>query len=229
MQEDFSRALRRSVSNERLDGYVRRGANGGEDNLFSHYAWNIALSESLYPSLQCLEVCLRNSLHNALAGRYNRLDWYDHHLVGEGEKSKLAKVKRDLTDRGTVLSPANIVAELTFGFWTCLLDRRYEGSFWPHSLATVVPKMPRTMRTRQNLSRQVETIRKLRNRAFHHEPIWHWNNLVAQQQSVLSVIGWISPAMQTFVQSLDRFPQVQAEGITKYQSLVSTMGDPPGK
>ena len=65
MQANFSDQLRRAISHERLDAYRQRGTSNDDSELFAHYAWNMALSESLYTPLQCLEVCLRNGIHDA--------------------------------------------------------------------------------------------------------------------------------------------------------------------
>jgi len=65
MQADFADKLKQALSSERLTAYQQRINQDGDLNLFSHYAWNMALSEGLYPSLQILEVALRNTLHHA--------------------------------------------------------------------------------------------------------------------------------------------------------------------
>ena len=225
MQADFARQLRRAVSNERLEGYVARGAVAGDDNLFSHYAWNIALAESLYPSLQCLEVALRNSMHMAISQRCGRQDWYDTVLKGSDEQAKLNKAKANLISRQTPLDPGKVVAELTFGFWACLLDSRYE-TFWPPMLKSAFPSVPNFCRTRKYLSKEVNEIRTLRNRAFHHEPIWHWQDLTIKHSRIINLIGGINPAMKTYVEAIDRFPSIHAAGVTKYQNLVQQMGNP---
>lgn len=228
MQAEFANQLRRAVSNERLEGYITKGADRGEDNLFSHYAWNIALAESLYPALQCLEVALRNTLHTAIIAKSGRIDWYDGSVLkGEEEKRKLDKAKRTLTERRKALDPGKVVAELTFGFWSCLLDRRYERELWPHILRTAFPRVPNFLRTRNHISAEINDLRDLRNRAFHHEPIWHWRDLEAKHAKIITVIGWINPAMQTYVNAIDRFPQIYTAGVAGYQALVKRMGEPP--
>jgi hypothetical protein len=56
MQAKFSDQLHQSISHERLDAYRQRGSSSDYTELFAYYAWNMALSESLYTPLQCLEV-----------------------------------------------------------------------------------------------------------------------------------------------------------------------------
>ena len=69
MQADFANKLKQVLSSERLAAYQLRMGQDGDLNLFSHYAWNMALSESLYPALQVLEVAFRNTVHHAAMAR----------------------------------------------------------------------------------------------------------------------------------------------------------------
>jgi hypothetical protein len=77
MQATFSDQLRRAISHERLDAYRQRGTSNDDVELFAHYAWNMALSESLYTPLQCLEVSLRNSIHDAASAHFKTDTWFD--------------------------------------------------------------------------------------------------------------------------------------------------------
>jgi hypothetical protein len=87
MQANFSDQLRRAISHERLDAYRQRGSSSDDAELFAHYAWNMALSESLYTPLQCLEVSLRNSIHDAASAQFKTDAWFWH---SEGGFSTIA-------------------------------------------------------------------------------------------------------------------------------------------
>lgn len=225
MQEKFAIELKRSLSTERLDGYRQRGATAkadNPDNLFSHYAWNIALSESLYAPLQCLEVCLRNSLHNAITGKCGRTDWYDTSvLIGAEDTKRVQKAKDRLADRKKPTDPGHIVAELTFGFWTSLFDKRYEQSLCNQILSSVFPHMPRHIRKRSTVSAYLNDVRNLRNRVFHHEPIWYWSDLSRHHNNIYTVMAWINPVMCSFVKEIDRFPLVYQTGLVGYHNIIS--------
>ena len=110
------------------------------------------------------------------------------------------------------IEPDRIIAELTFGFWTSLLDRRYE-RLWHQIIRTTFPHMPRTNRTRQNLSSRFNKIRNLRNRVFHHEPIWYWQDLQQQHQDMLEALSWMSPEMKELVMTVDRFETTYNDGL----------------
>jgi len=219
VQADFARKLNQALSAERLEAYRRRAAADDDLNLFCHYVWNIALSESLYPSLQALEVVLRNSIHEAARVHFGRDDWFDdveiiHH---RHEVDALEKARTKLRRERKQPDVGRIIAELNFGFWTSLLDRRYEQVLWPAMIRQAFPHMPRRQRTRVNLVKRFNEVRTLRNRIFHHEPIWYWP-LADKHARVLEAIHWIEPAMLELIATVDRFPQVYADGIAPIEA-----------
>lgn len=77
MQDDFADKLLMVLSSERIRAYRDRMNDDSHRNLFAHYAWNMALSESLYPSLQILEVVLRNSIHSTIRQHSGHDDWFE--------------------------------------------------------------------------------------------------------------------------------------------------------
>lgn len=225
MQTKFYLQLRQAVSHERLDAYRLRGASGDDADLFAHYAWNIALSESLYSPLQCLEVSLRNSINDAASSQFNTDAWFDlPGILLASETDKVNDARSTLAKSGKPLDSGRVVAELNFGFWTSLFDVRYEQKLWPVLLKAVVPNMPRSIRVRKNLSKRFNRIRILRNRIFHHEPIWHWRDLSLQHDEIIEAVNWISPAMKSFAETFDKFPEVYKLGISEYHRSVSALG-----
>ena len=81
--------------------------------------------------------------------------------------------------------------------------------------------MPRKIRTQKFLRRRVEKVRKLRNRVFHHEPIWHWQDLKDQHTQTLEAISWICPDWRYTVDTMDHFPKVYADGLKPFESDVA--------
>ena len=179
------------------------------------YAWNVALCESLYPSLNFIEIVLRNTIHGVASQYFGDDYWLLSHLTGR-EKSIVRSVNRDLKETKLAPSAGDIVSNLQFGFWVKLLSNKYEGILWPQILRPVFPHMPRRRRTVKNLHAQLDSIRLLRNRVFHHEPVWHLPDLQGQHGLILETIGWISPAMLRITLLLDRFDGVYARGADHY-------------
>jgi hypothetical protein len=226
MQANTAQALTQVLSKERVHAYRGKPAQRiSDDQLFARYAWNMAISESLYPSLQLLEVTLRNTIHQAASAHFNSEYWFDlsHILQQSHEKDAVLSAKKKLSQNRKPHDAGRIIAELNFGFWTSLFDRRYEQMLWPRLLQPAFPYLPRRMRTRANLSGRFHTIRQLRNRIFHHEPIWHWQNLEQQHQQTLEALAWIDPAAYAFAQTIDRFPDVYQHGIQPFEHQMKTL------
>ncbi len=215
--------LRRGISDARLNAY-RRPDDVGSLDVIARYLWNIALSEALYPTLQALEVTLRNDLHTAISARFDDALWFDRKppILDVIEVDKVAVAKRELYLEHKPLEAGRLVAALSFGFWTSLFDRRYERIFWPSLLRPAFPSMPRRIRTRQELSRRLNQIRRLRNRVFHHESILNWRNpdLLLQHTRILEIITWMNPAMGETIALMDRFTVIYADGVPYFRTKV---------
>jgi hypothetical protein len=220
VQAPYFDSLWSALSRERLGSY--RFRDDDDVGVMSTYLWSMALCEALYPALHGLEVALRNSLFDAgqqrFAGARHRhvpcwLD-ADPPILAPEERHRVEAAKSTLRARGKPLDPSHLVAELTFGFWTALLDVRYEHRqvLWPHLLSAVFPAVPPQLRKRKAISSRLNRVRLLRNRAFHHEPIWHWRDLKQQHAAIREVLAWISPALDHTVALNDRFPQVYSGG-----------------
>jgi len=221
--ENFSAALRKGVSTPRLDAYSARGVAPEFVDIYSHYLWNIALCESLYPALQTLEIVLRNNIHDALSHQFGTPRWYEPSatILQGPELRRVDDAKQDLMREGKPVTPGRVVAELSFGFWTVgLLRGAYEVSIWRSIIQPVFPRIPSSMRTRNTVSRLLNDIRDLRNRVFHHEPIWHLTNLTTKHQRILKMIQYMNPSMKDFVTIADNFPAVYRKGPSHHVDLI---------
>jgi hypothetical protein len=225
-QHDLFASLSLVYSLERLAAYRQQGDDDAA--VLARYLWNTLLSEALYPSLQSLEVALRNSLHTAITRSYGRADWYDitPPILQPRQQDMVVEAKASLVTAGKHVTPGRIVAELPFGFWTSLFNVAYETKgqhdprLWPRLLAAVFPHVPRRIRTRRTLSRALNEVRHLRNRVFHHEPIWNNARLLQHHAEIRDLIRWINPDAHEALVLVDRFPTVYAGGTGHCRSLL---------
>ncbi len=209
--------MQKAFSASRITAYTSPADDDEIDSLARYY-WNIALCESLYPSLHCLEVVLRNSIHDALTVAKGKPDWYDTaELLRRPEQRMLDHAKGELTRQHKPLEPGRVVAELTFGFWTSLLVRHYDRSIAIPVIPTAFAFAPARLRVRRFVHPILEDIRFLRNRIFHHEPIWYWRDLPAKHAQILETIKWISPTAQSLIGTIDRFAVVHYAGWRTYR------------
>lgn len=224
MQPLFLQQLETHVSTERLQAYAALSADGQSDPkvTLARYMLNMALCESLYPALQNCEVALRNAIHQHLTQLIGREDWYDSptFVMTNWGQEEIRKAKTKLQKLGKPTTPGRVVSELQFGFWTSLFEAHYEQrtAFLPSGIKAVFPHMPKSLHKRKDRKNDLEHIRILRNRVFHHERIVHWRDLDAQHQLIHKVIGWISPPLRQVTTALERFQSVRAAGLTPFLS-----------
>ena len=204
-----------AISSDRFRSYYPAGTQS-EYEALGNYAWNISLCESLYPALNGIEIALRNSIHGAATARFGTELWFDGKLKAP-EEYRLKKLRHKLYRSGIEAPIAgDYVAGLNLGFWVDLFKGRYEQILWPWLLGEVFPNATKKQTSRERLFKRLFEIQKLRNRVFHHEPIWHLPELEQRHQEILETIGWISPAMQEMTRLLDRFSSVYTMGPQRY-------------
>lgn len=214
MQDISYPLIKKSLSAERLGSYARH--DGASDQVaLARYQWNIAVSASLYSSLQLCEVSLRNALHFLLSQEYGET-WYEGSelRISEWGRKEVAKVQRQLTKSKKTITPSRVVAELQFGFWTHLFQHDYQSpqGFLPKHIKGIFPHLEKSRHKPKQIKRDLDAIRILRNRIFHHERIIHWKDLDAKHDLILDVIHWSSPQLHTLAKTLDTYPECSTRG-----------------
>lgn len=133
-------------------------------------------------------------------------------------EEQIQKIERDLSVFKPYVQPEDILSNLSFGFWTTLLSKKYEDVtnkhlLWPNLLRNVFPNAPYGY-TRKDIESDFNLIREFRNRFAHHEPVWKFfdrkldnsidytkpihglhaslNLLNKQYDQMLDVIKWMS-------------------------------------
>jgi hypothetical protein len=129
MQTDFFTKIKTTLSATRLHTYAQDEAK--EVIVLARYLFNSALSQALYPSLQGIEICLRNAINEAACEIYGE-DWLSvpASFIDQRERTQIANAKKALHKNELPETNGYLVSELSFGFWTSLLDRRYERTLW---------------------------------------------------------------------------------------------------
>lgn len=228
------------LSPDRLAAYAPQ-SNDDLETIVTYF-WNIALCQALYPCLGTLEVAVRNTLHATLTTHVGQSDWYDAPgLLQARERRKVAEAKSKIQAARKHVVPGRVIASLTFGFWTSLLDTLYGNSpngpqIWvsPSSplLISAFPYAPGfALGVRRPTFNRLDDIRLLRNRVFHYERIHHGIILPARRPKsplkhlsiahmhadILDMIGWIDPTLQATSLHLDTFGEVEAQGFAEIE------------
>jgi hypothetical protein len=180
--------LRDSLSNDRLSTY-ECAALGDTESALKLYIWNTQISAAFYVPLQGLEVTLRNALHKQLSLKYNRDDWYEIAPINDRDKEKIQKAKDDVFRQHAKIQAPHVVAELSFGFWQTLLNKKYYQTLWIPTLYKAFPNKPLKL---TDINTALLNLRRLRNRVAHHEPIFQ-RHLAKDYENLIQVINWICP------------------------------------
>lgn len=234
MQAKYVAVLGSIVSPTRLQAY-RLATDRDDLDALARYLWNMALSEALYPSLQNMEIALRNSLQQAVGRTLHDPQWLTAtpSVLRPAHQDRVTEAVRYLGKRKKSPDVGRIVAELNFGFWVSLFNKEYE-PLWrrPGLIPAAFPAIPRDtsgrhrrkVRNRHALSIRLNRILELRNRVFHHEPIWNWPRptLVDQHAEVIEMLAWINPTLRDTVALIDRFPTVYRAGSPAYRARLET-------
>lgn len=220
-------ALRRALSPVRIAAYAAPG-DRDEIDAVARYLWNASLAVCLQPALHALEVTLRNAVYGASSAvvetRFRRRGWRDIDCWLDAEPSFLLQNEQDAVERAKkylgadlrTRTAGHLVARLGLGFWVALCRRVYDGSrgegprLWPAILPTAFPHRPAAA-GREEIYVRLESIRDLRNRVAHHDPVWD-RNIESRHALVLETLGWMNPSMVRAVRALDPFPAAFAAG-----------------
>jgi len=192
--------LTQAIAKDRLSQYLTQ-ANGNSMLALMLYERNTRLSQGIYGVLQPLEIAFRNAIHRVMSTDTGRSNWYKYGLsYREAEAVKSAK--NNLVRWHKTVTPGRMVAELTFGFWLRLLDTSYEKSLWVPHLYKVFPNLNKP--DRATVFNRLYSIKTLRNRVAHHEPII-FRNLGQDYLDTVETIEWICHTTAAWVRTTNTF------------------------
>lgn len=190
------------ISQERLTNYLIACGHDRQKAILL-YGWNIQISESFYPLLSAVEVCLRNTISTQLIQLYGN-HWWDNNVFTNQIQSggtRIVKTARDKIRRNSRVTSGKMVAELNFGFWVKMLLPRHKNVFWIDFNRSFTD-LPVTI-TYENLFSRCNTVCDFRNRIFHHEPIFS-SNITVHYQEIMELIKWLSPAKAIWIKDYCR-------------------------
>ena len=214
-------------SPERMSRYLAASGQRADMAVQLYHA-NLRLSEALYSPLALLEVALRNQLNEKLQRHFQQADWLLTQQTGflrhprfqfrnrngqlvfndfllrsvQGAEKKL---------RGRATQSA-LLSELMFAFWTELFDPTPYRILQGAPLA-VFSHRPATIK-RVDIFTRLTTVRKLRNRVYHYEPICLRQQLACltdlreTHEHIQELSAWLSPDLLVILNQLDRFEAV---------------------
>jgi len=197
-----------ALSLERLGTYLKAAGHDPERAL-QLYMWNAQIGEAFHVPIQAVEIALRNRISLALTDQFGR-DWWRSQpfldVVDDERRRDLDEAQRRIQYRGLTLGTPQIVASLSLGFWVGLLQPHYNPTIWGAQLRTAFPALPKG-RARKSLAKSASRTAYLRNRIWHHEPIFK-EDLSRDFATVMELLRWICPDTAAWIRPHCRVPDL---------------------
>lgn len=193
--------LTKTIAKDRLFQYIAH-TNGDRVSALILYERNTVLSQGMYGVLQPLEIALRNSIHGVMSKDTGRTNWYTYAHFGYRETESVATARNNIMRWNKAVTPGRMIAELTFGFWLRLLDTSYEKSLWVPHLYKAFPNLKKPDRI--TVFNRLYSIKTLRNRVAHHEPII-FRNLAQDYIDAIQTLEWICYTTAAWVRATNTF------------------------
>ncbi len=178
--------LEKSISPERLSTYVLE-TNGDKQEALELYLKNSEISSAFYIPLQGLEITLRNALNNVLKSHYSNDAWYDTVKLNKRGQQNITDAKDTVKRLHKQINPPHVIAELSFGFWLSLINKKYHQNLW---IPVLNKAFPNAHMSRADILKQLDHLRTFRNRIAHHEPVFK-RHLEKDYNSIITAIEWI--------------------------------------
>jgi len=199
VQQSLIERLRPTISADRLGTYLTAAGFDG-DRALRLYVWNAYIGEAFHLPIQAAEVGLRNRIDAALRVVYG-IDWWDDanflRIGGRERQSDVETAKRRITRRNQTVSTPQMVANLSFGFWVGTLQPSYNPNVWSKQLRVSFPDIPAN-KNRFDLAAGAKRVADLRNRIWHHEPIFRMS-LSEEFSAVMQLLSWVCPMKEAWI------------------------------
>lgn len=205
---------RTTLSIERLSSFVQ-SENDTLDCILERYKNNIRISQALYPELSILEITLRNSINSTLCNEISKTwledEVWQQKILADQEYTKLLRAYNDTKAecKSKNFTIGKVIANLNFGFWTGLCSKRYSTKIWhkKECFRGVFVNCPKGAQQINVLSKKLTSIRKLRNRIFHYEPILT-KSLLNKYDEILEVLSYLPQGNISILKDTSNFLSV---------------------
>lgn len=192
-------------SSPRLQPFLT-AANGDEAEALKLYAWNTQMAGAALEQLSHLEILLRNAIDTQLSRKVREdncgIPWFllPPFSLAQGDvidavRGRLRAANRETRDQ--------IVAGLSFGFWSGWLGPKYE-ELWRQTLYLAFPN---GSGKRKDISALAAQVRKFRNRIAHHDSLL---NVDAgfEMEAIFRLAEIINKDVAEWMKSVDRTHEV---------------------
>ncbi|MDR1998637.1 MAG: hypothetical protein LBQ06_01670, partial [Frankiaceae bacterium] len=169
------------LSSPRYERYLA-AADGNHDTAVALYLWNSRVAAAGVTDLGHLEIAFRNAYDRALSAVHPNWSIDPHCRLFRQEqgvnaararqrdanKTSLARINEARRGLGANVTHSEVVAALSFGFWSSLTTPERAPLIWNPSLHRAFPSGTRRARVHDLVTRAV----RFRNRLAHSEPVF---------------------------------------------------------
>ena len=230
MQPSEIASFERLIGKPRLQSYKSYFNAADMETAATLYIWNSELSRCLGTLLAYFEIALRNNVHRALSMHYvgnvgPTAHWWDlirSQLGGSTMRwVEIVRMGRGVKTRIGAPDADEIVAQVSFGFWTNVLariDRNKAHVLMP----SILPNHPinenvhdwRNDAKRKAALAFVRELNAFRNRLAHHEPLWKFGGIHDTSTNpptlVLAASTDLVSSQQRFARLLEQYDDAMA-------------------
>lgn len=191
--------LVQQLSSSRYSTYLKKA---GHDHAYAFqlYLYNARLAKAFLFPLHVVEIVLRNAVDQVLSAMHGAQwpgDATFQALLTPESLTSLQKAIQRANHQGPAAKD-DVIAHLTFDFWSNLFRPAYDRSIWQTSMPMLLPESPAT--TRAAFQPLVARINHFRNRIAHHEPIFS-EDATLKFKDILDTVGYRSQAAASWLRS----------------------------
>jgi hypothetical protein len=190
----------------RMQVYLN-AARSDPDSAFRLYDWNARVTTACLRDIEHLEVLVRNRYDGEL--KKVSTNWtsdVDPMWTRESgyRSARALQAQSNATSRKALTAArrnlhhpthGQVIANLTFGFWTALTRSERDSTFWTPILHPIFPGL-----TRGSVHNRMERLNSFRNRLAHWEPVFsQTTGLMRQLSQVDDMFNRLSPEVALWV------------------------------
>lgn len=207
-------AIQAALSAPRSSTYLT--ATGGDmAKAMTLYGWNARVSAALMLPSHFAEITTRNAVSDALTAVYGpQWPWsvtFEQSLPSP--KGMAYNPQRDLVQtRKREQTTGKVIAELKLALWQSMFTSRHDVRVWDQQILSLFPNAAATSarQVRAQIRTDMESIRQLRNRIAHHEPVFT-RNLDDDLTRMLDLIEMRSDATARWVHEMEEVSRILRE------------------
>ena len=251
---DFFEEIEFCISEPKLSAYDFFSESAKPHVRLGAHMILLGLSSHFYLPLQLMEVTLRNRVDKAMIEIYsskrmrNRIhkyapkgstpeNWYEWMPNKKESRRGVALAKSRAREhaalKGRDASRDDVISEITLGVWIHLLKEKENNKdpfyFWENAVRLIFPYRGHVKRN--GIFYGLDEVLYIRNRLFHHEPIWKGPNVATFEDAVkklhsrinivCNVVAWMSQAVWEVTKHFtlfESFNEACLRGLEEFES-----------